>query len=46
MQKPPRARCEFYDHFEQERLDSDNRGYLLYLEQTGILSPAQRELVI
>jgi len=35
-----------YDRFEQQRLDSNCRGYLLHLEQVGILSPAQRELVI
>lgn len=31
---------------EQARLDTDCRGYLLFLEQAGILSPAQRELCI
>jgi len=31
---------------EQARLDTDCRGYLVHLEQVGILSPAQRELVI
>ncbi len=35
-----------YDPFEQLRLNPGCRGYLLYLEQAGILSPAQRELVI
>lgn len=35
-----------FDPCELERLDTTSRGYLLYLEQTGILSPAQRELVI
>lgn len=49
-QAPPeetsRGSLRVYDHFEQERLDARSRGYLLYLEQTGILSPAQRELVI
>ena len=31
---------------EQARLDTDCRGYLVHLEQVGILSPMQRELVI
>ncbi|MBM5810810.1 MAG: DUF494 domain-containing protein [Gammaproteobacteria bacterium] len=31
---------------EQIRLDTDVRGYLLHLENLGILSAAQRELVI
>jgi Smg protein len=31
---------------EVARLDTDCRGYLMYLEQIGILSPAQRELAI
>ena len=33
-----------YDPFEQVRLNARARGYLLYLEQAGILSPDQREL--
>ncbi len=41
-----RGSLRVYDPFEQERLDAKSRGYLLYLEQTGILSPSQRELVI
>lgn len=35
-----------FDSAEQERLDAPSRGYLLQLEQIGILRPAQRELVI
>lgn len=31
---------------ELERLDAQCRGYLIYLEQIGILSPNQRELAI
>ena len=38
---PPAVRV--YDRFEQERLDPHCRGYLLHLEQVGILTPAQRE---
>lgn len=35
-----------FDADEQERLDARARGYLLQLEQIGILKPAQREIVI
>ncbi len=35
-----------YADIELERLDASCRGYILYLEQIGILSPEQRELVI
>ena len=35
-----------FDAVEQERLDAASRGYLLHLEQIGILQPAQREIVI
>ena len=35
-----------YNEVEIRRLDLDCRGYLLYLEQVGILSAAQREVVI
>ena len=35
-----------FNSFELSRLDADCRGYILYLEQIGILSPQQRELVI
>ena len=35
-----------FNEFEHDRLDSDCRGYVTYLEQTGILSPPQRELLI
>jgi Smg protein len=31
---------------ELARLDTECRGYLVYLEQIGILSPVQRELVL
>ncbi|MGH8427196.1 MAG: DUF494 family protein [Gammaproteobacteria bacterium] len=31
---------------ECERLDTEARGFLLHLEQCGILEPAQREIVI
>jgi Smg protein len=35
-----------FDALEQTRLDTDCRGYLVHLEQIGILSPTQRERVI
>lgn len=35
-----------YSEFEQERLDVASRGYISYLEQIGILSPPQREILV
>ena len=35
-----------FNDFEHERLDASCRGYITYLEQTSILSPPQRELLI
>ncbi len=35
-----------YNDFEQERLDTSCRGYISYLEQIGILSPQQREILV
>ena len=35
-----------YSEFEQERLDVVCRGYITYLEQIGILSPPQREILV
>jgi Smg protein len=43
---PQSAAMRVYDRGEQERLDAAARGYLLQLEQIGILLPMQRELVI
>jgi len=40
------ASIRLYDTGELERFDSAARGYLLHLEQVGILPPPQRELVI
>jgi Smg protein len=43
----PTARAiRVFAALEQARLDTDCRGYLVHLEQIGILSPMQRELVI
>ncbi len=35
-----------YNDVEHERLDVACRGYIMYLEQIGILSPPQREILI
>jgi Smg protein len=40
------AAFRVYDVSERDRFDAAARGYLLHLEQVGILSPDQRELVI
>jgi Smg protein len=43
----PGARAiRIFDAREQARLDTECRGYILYLENIGIISAAQRELVI
>jgi Smg protein len=44
---PPGERSiRVFNEVELRRLDPECRGYLLYLEQVGILSAAQRERVI
>lgn len=43
---PASRAIRVFDAREQARLDTDCRGYILYLESIGIISPAQRELVI
>ena len=35
-----------YSDIESERLDAESRGFLLFLEQMGILTPEARERVI
>ncbi len=35
-----------YNDVEQARLDGASRGFITYLEQIGILSPPQREILI
>ena len=35
-----------FNDFEHERLDAHCRGYITYLEQIGILSPPQREILV
>jgi Smg protein len=45
--EPPTERAiRLYSRDESVRLGSDGRGYMMYLEQIGILSAHQRELVI
>jgi Smg protein len=36
----------FYLPREQEKIDADSRGFILFLEQNGVLDSAMRELVI
>src|SRR5690606_28864829 len=43
---PQSTAIRIFDRVEQQRLDAGARGYLLHLEQIGILGPVQRELVI
>ena len=43
---PTSRAIRVFSALEQARLDTDCRGYLVHLEQIGILSPTQRELVI
>ena len=43
---PPSRSIRVFDPREMARLDSDCRGYILYLENIGIVNAAQRELVI
>jgi Smg protein len=43
---PRSAAIRIFDSAETEKLDARARGYLLHLEQIGILQPGQRELVI
>jgi len=43
---PQNTAFRVFDSVEQERLDAASRGYLLHLEQIGILKAGQREIVI
>jgi Smg protein len=43
---PSAPAFRMFDPVELDRFDAGCRGYLLYLEQIGILAAAQRELVI
>jgi Smg protein len=35
-----------YHDSESQKLDAECRGFLMFLEQTGVLNPASREMVI
>ena len=43
---PARKTVRIYHTNEKARLDGECRGFLLFLEQTGVLTPNSRELVI
>jgi Smg protein len=43
---PKERSVRLFNDFELGRLGAECRGYILYLEQIGILTPVQRELVI
>jgi Smg protein len=43
---PAQRSVRLFNTRELARLDTDCRGYVVYLEQAGILSPVQRELVL
>jgi Smg protein len=44
--KPASRSVRIYSPLELSRLDAECRGYLMYLEQIGILSSSQREVVL
>ncbi len=46
QEAPLNRSIRVYSRYELTRFDTECRGYLMYLEQIGILSAVQRELVI
>jgi Smg protein len=42
----PAGRMRIYSEAEAKKISSDSLGFLMFLEQAGVLTPAQRELVI
>jgi Smg protein len=47
--KPPKLASVSIRHYtpeEQERLDEDCRGYLHFMEASGVIDPATREVII
>jgi Smg protein len=46
FEQAPSRSVRVFDKREQARLDVECRGYILYLENIGILNAAQRELVL
>jgi Smg protein len=43
---PGERSTRLYSRKEMDRLDTDSRGFLLFLEQMGVLTPASRERAI
>lgn len=43
---PTERSIRVFNREECARLDAESRGYLMYLEQIGILTPTHRELVL
>ena len=43
---PAKRSVRMFSALELARLDTECRGYVVYLEQIGILSPVQREVVL
>jgi len=43
---PAKRSVRLFSNRELARLDTECRGYMIYLEQIGILSPVQREVVL
>jgi Smg protein len=44
--KPAALSVRLYSSDEMNRIDTESRGFLLFLEQMGVLSPANRERAI
>jgi Smg protein len=44
--KPAQRSVRMFNARELARIDTECRGYIVYLEQIGILSPVQREVVL
>ncbi|MCR4302048.1 MAG: DUF494 domain-containing protein [Sulfuricaulis sp.] len=44
--KPASVSIRHYTPEEQERLDEDCRGYLHFMEASGVIDPATREVII
>ena len=44
--KPAQRSVRLFNARELARLDADCRGYIVYLEQVGILNPVQREVIL
>lgn len=42
----PAGQLRIYDEAETRKISSESLGFLMFLEQAGVLTPAQRELVI